>query len=84
VEIGQLKPAADRTVRTLVATLSLMAALLFGGMAVGLAVAIGPGGGSVGAIIVGFFALPLCFGLGMTAGGARPVPGWSARSSGRW
>lgn len=65
--MGQPEPGANRTVRTFVATLSLMAALLFGGMAVGLAIAIGPGGGSVGAIIVGFLALPLCLGLGMTA-----------------
>jgi hypothetical protein len=57
----------NRPVRTFVATLSLLAALLFGGMAVGLAIALGPGGGSIGAIVVGFFALPLCFGLGMTA-----------------
>ena len=58
---------AERPVRTFVAALSLLAALLFGGMAIGFAIALGPGGGSVGAIVVGFFALPLVFGLGMTA-----------------
>lgn len=63
----QRKQDTNRPVRTFVATLSLLAALLFGGMAVGLAIALGPGGGSVGAIVVGFFALPLCFGLGMSA-----------------
>jgi len=58
---------AHRPGRTFVGMLSLLAALLFGGMAVGFAIALGPGGGSVGAIVVGFFALPLCLGFGLSA-----------------
>lgn len=54
-------------VRGTVATVGLLASLLFGGMAIGLAIALGPGGGSVGAIVVGFFALPLAFGLAVAA-----------------
>ena len=45
----------------------LLASFLFGGMSYGLAVAVFVGGGAVGALVVGFFALPLAFGLGMTA-----------------
>ena len=59
--------STDRPVRTFVGLLGLLAGLLFGGMAIGLAIALGPGGGSVGAIVIGFFSLPLCFGLGMSA-----------------
>lgn len=46
---------------------ALLAAFLFGGMAYGLAVAVLVAGGSPGALFVGFMALPLAFGLGMTA-----------------
>jgi len=53
--------------REVLAAASLLAILLFGGMAVGLAIALTAGGGSVGAILVGFLALPLAFGLSMSA-----------------
>ena len=56
-----------RPVRTAVGLFALLAALLFGGMAVGLAIATTLGGGSVGAILVGFVYLPICLGVGMTA-----------------
>jgi hypothetical protein len=46
---------------------ALWAGFLFGGMAFGLAVALVVGGGSEGALFVGFMALPLAFGLGMVA-----------------
>lgn len=54
-------------VRETIGVASLMAALLFGGMAIGLAIALTFGGGSVGSIVVGFLALPLAFGLAMSA-----------------
>jgi hypothetical protein len=53
--------------REAIATASLLAIFLFGGMAIGLAIALTVGGGSPGAIAVGFLALPLAFGLGMVA-----------------
>ena len=58
---------ATSPIRETIATLALLAALLFGGMAIGLAVALFLAGGSVGSIVVGFLALPLAFGLAMTA-----------------
>jgi hypothetical protein len=60
----------DRTRTTaaeVVGMVALLAAFLFGGMAFGLAVAVVVAGGSEGALFVGFLALPLAFGLGMTA-----------------
>jgi hypothetical protein len=52
--------------RTLVGLFALLATLLFGGMAVGLAIATLVAGESLGALVVGFFALPLCLGIGLT------------------
>lgn len=46
---------------------ALLASFLFGGMAFGMGVAVAVGGGSPGALFVGFMALPLAFGLGMVA-----------------
>jgi hypothetical protein len=54
-------------IRETIGIVGLLAALLFGGMAIGLGIALAFGGGSVGAIVVGFLALPLAFGLAMTA-----------------
>lgn len=54
-------------VRSVAATLALLAALLFGGMAIGLSISLAIAGGSIGSIIVGFLALPLTFGLAMVA-----------------
>jgi len=53
--------------REVVATAALLAALLFGSMAVGLAIAVTAGGGSPGALFVGFMALPLAFGVSVMA-----------------
>jgi hypothetical protein len=66
---GPSTPDASRTgaAREAVATASLLAGFLFGGMAIGLAIALSAGGGSPGAIAVGFLALPLAFGLAMAA-----------------
>jgi len=55
-----------RPVRSAAGLLALLATLLFGGMAVGLGIATTLGGGSVGAIVVGCFYLPICLGVGMT------------------
>ena len=58
------KPGA---VRETIGLVALLAALLFGGMAIGVAIAVGVAGQSVGAVVVGFFALPLAFGLSLSA-----------------
>lgn len=50
-----------------VASASVLAAFLFGGAAAGLGIALTLGGGTIGAIIVGTFALPLAFGLSASA-----------------
>ena len=59
--------ATSRPVRTFVGLFALLAGLLFGGMATGLAIAVVVAGGSVGAIVAGFLFLPLVLGLGMSA-----------------
>ena len=59
--------AGGTPVRGPIATIGLLAAFVFGGMAVGLAIARTAGGGSAGAMAVGFVALPLTFGLAMSA-----------------
>jgi hypothetical protein len=62
-------------VRETAGVAGLLASLLFGGMAFGLAVALAVGGGSVGAIAVGFLALPV--GLGVSLQTWRTVlMGW--------
>jgi hypothetical protein len=58
--------SGQRPGRTFIGLFGLLAALLFGGMAVGLGIAL-MGGGSLGAIVVGFMWLPLCLGLGLAA-----------------
>jgi hypothetical protein len=50
-----------------VASAGMLAAFLFGGAAAGLGIAVTLGGGTIGAIVVGFFALPLAFGLSLSA-----------------
>jgi hypothetical protein len=57
----------DASVRGPIQTVGLLAAFVFGGMAIGLAIALTAGGGSIGAMAVGFVALPLAFGLAMSA-----------------
>ena len=57
----------SEAVRETIAIAALLAAFLFGGMAIGLGIAVTAGGGSVGSVIVGFLALPLAFGLAMSA-----------------
>ncbi len=52
-------------VRETAGVAGLFASLLFGGMAFGLAVALAVGGGSVGAIAVGFLALPVALGVSL-------------------
>jgi hypothetical protein len=61
------EPGSRAVVREFVAIAGLLAALFFGGMAIGLAIALAFGGGTVGAIFVGFVTLPLAFGLSMAA-----------------
>jgi hypothetical protein len=62
-----MTPAAEPPLRGTLATLALLGGFLFGGMAIGLGIAVTVGGGSEGAVAVGFFTLPLAFGLGMAA-----------------
>ena len=52
-------------VRETAGVAGLFGSLLFGGMAFGLAVALAVGGGSIGAIAVGFLALPVALGVSL-------------------
>jgi hypothetical protein len=59
--------AGDTPARGPIATIGLLAAFVFGGMVLGIGIALTAGGGSTGALAVGFVALPLTFGLAMSA-----------------
>lgn len=59
--------AGELPVRGPIATIGWLAAIVVGGMAVGVAIALTAGGASTGAMAVGFVALPLIFGLAMSA-----------------
>jgi hypothetical protein len=61
------EPGGRGTIRQIASALALLGALFFGGIAVGMAIALTVGGGSTGAIAVGFVALPLAFGLALGA-----------------
>ena len=59
--------AGDVPVRGPIATIGPLVAVVVGGMAGGLGIAVTAGGASTGAMAVGLVALPLIFGLAMTA-----------------
>jgi hypothetical protein len=59
--------AAQRPVRTFLGLFSLLAALMFGGMGAGLAIALWLAGGSVGSVALGFVFLPAVLVLGLSA-----------------
>jgi hypothetical protein len=61
------EPGRRSTFIQIVSAAVLLGGLFFGGIVVGLAIAVTFGGGSTGAILVGFVALPLAFGLALGA-----------------
>lgn len=60
------EPKSEGGLPTAAEGVALLAGLLLGGIAVGLAVALTAGGGTEGAIFVGIFTLPLALGAGFT------------------
>ena len=61
------EPGRRSTIRQIASVAALLGGLFFGGLAVGVAIAVTLGGGSAGAILVGFVTLPLAFGLALGA-----------------